>query len=292
MLFVGFSTFAQQYVDLMRFALSQTSDLGIKNSVVDETAAIFYLETSAMVPLPVNDNFAILAGLDYTRDDFRTSVFSANTVYHSTTLRLGASITHNDKWSGTYLLLPKLAGDYKGDANPFQMGGYFLWTRTKHAQLKYRFGLYTTSEAFGPFFVPLIGIYYLSNSKKFELNATMPITLDANYKLTKSLAAGFNFRGFINSYVIGEGLTEPVYVERSRQNYAPYLQYGLLENSILLRASAAYTILDYALYSSSDKIDAGISAIPIGDDRTRFNAELDGGMIYKLELVYRFHLKE
>src|SRR5438105_683155 len=73
-----------------------------------------------------------------------------------------------------------------------QMGGIAIMKFKKNDNLNYKFGLYYNSELFGPFFVPMIGIYYLSPNKKLETNIMLPLQADVNYKLNSFINVGAN----------------------------------------------------------------------------------------------------
>ena len=121
--------------------------------------------------------------------------------FGSTTVKLGINKQFNDKWSATAIALPKMASDYKSYSDKdFQLGGIAIFKFKKRDNLNYKVGLYYNSELFGPFFVPMLGLYYLIPNKKLEANLMLPLQADVNYKIVPLINAGINFNGQIRSY--------------------------------------------------------------------------------------------
>ena len=73
-----------------------------------------------------------------------------------------------------------------------------LFTKKKRAELKFKYGVFVNNEKFGLAVIPIFGLYYLSPSKKFEANLTLPIVADINYKLNKSICSESGMVGFRN----------------------------------------------------------------------------------------------
>lgn len=112
------------------------------------------------------------------------------------------------------MLLPKIASDFNAiGTNDFQFGGLVLLKYTKTKNLNYKFGLYTNTDFFGHFLVPLFGFYYLNSSEKFEAKVLLPRTVDLNYSIYKNMRLGIDFKGLIGSY----NLNSPI--EKENQDY-------------------------------------------------------------------------
>ena len=78
------------------------------------------------------------------------------------------------------MVIPKLAGDMK-DRNLMtyaQLGGIFLENYIVNNHLKFKLGLYYNREAFGNFFMPLVGMDWKVN-KRLSLYGTLP----SNYRV-------------------------------------------------------------------------------------------------------------
>ena len=146
-------------------------------------------------------------------------------------------------------------------------------------------------EAFGIFATPIIGAYYLSSNNRFEIDASLPIAANVNYKFEKS-AIGFDYFGIGRSYNISQETAIPVYVDQRLIEISSYFQYKTLEENILLRAKVGYSNNTYEVYEQGDLLDFRISAFSFGDNRTQLNPVILGSVFFRLEAIYRIHFKE
>ena len=120
---------------------------------------------------------------------------------------------------------------------------------------------------------------------------SLPISADVSYKLGIT-TVGMDYFGIGRSFNVHYENAPTVYADLSSLEFAGYLQFNALEESILLRAKLGYSSNNYEVYADGEKIDLGISAFSFGDDRTQLNPSLNGGMFFKMEAIYRFHIKE
>ena len=72
--------------------------------------------------------------------------------------------------------------------------------------------------------------------------------------------------------------------------FGPYLEYRLLDNSLLLRAQAGYEAVSYEVFNEGDTLPFRLSAVEFGDDRALLNPEMSGSLFLKIGAIYRFHL--
>lgn len=123
--FVAGTVSAQQYVDLFKLSVGNTEKITFSD--LEGTTQISDTDASLTYPVVLNDKIAFLTGVDYTNNGLNLSPTSPSINLQSTTLKLGLSVKHNERFSGTYLLLPKVAGDYKNmSSDDFQFGGIAL----------------------------------------------------------------------------------------------------------------------------------------------------------------------
>lgn len=283
--------FSQNYIDILKLNASTTPNNTFDSS--SATTKINQLDADLTVPIKVNSLLSIISGVIY--ENFQTKLFSDGNTKHfgSTTLKIGVNRILNDKWSGTLVLLPKIASDYKTiGKNDFQFGGIALMKYTKRVNLIYKFGLYTNAELFGPFFVPLFGLYYLSPNEKTEINIMAPLLADINYKLAKFLNIGFNFNGQIRSYHLNNVLPNytSTYVARSTNEFYGYLRFNLGKSFCLLTKVGQSVGRTYKVYNENDKVSFGLPALFFGDKRNQLNTDFSNGMIFQATLLYRFNL--
>ena len=288
-LFLPLFSSAQEYVDLFRINYGQTSDSDFEGT--ESNTKVTYIVAGFTIPLVLNENHALITGADFSLNNLQLFPETDFTNLFSTTLKLGIASTWSEKWSTTIVLLPKLASDYKSiSSDDFYIGGIALVKLKKNENFKYRFGIYASQEAFGLFTTPILGWYYLSPNKRFEMDMSLPIAADVSYNFGR-LAVGIDYFGIGRSFNVHYENSPTLYAAVSSLEFAGYIQSNILEKSILLRAKIGYTTNDYEMYAQGDKIDLGISAIRFGDNREQLNPTIKGGVFIKLEGIYRFHLK-
>lgn len=286
-LFPFFSS-AQEYVDLFRIGYGQTFENSFEG--VDSNTSVKSFEAGFTFPVVLNENHALITGADFSSNNLQLFPEAEYTSLYSTNIKLGLASTWSEKWSTTIVLLPKIASDYKNiSSDDFYMGGFALLKLKKNENLKYRFGVYASQEAFGLFTTPILGWYYLSPNKRFEMDMSLPISADVSYKLGIA-TIGVDYFGIGRSYNVHYENLPTLYADLSSLEFASYLQFNALEESVLLRAKLGYSSNNYEMYAKGDKIDLGISAFSFGDERTQLNPSLNGGIFFKFEAIYRFHI--
>jgi hypothetical protein len=121
---------------------------------------------------------------------------------------------------------------------------------------------------------------------------SLPIAADINYCLGTT-TLGIDYFGIGRSFrLYGDSDVSSAYVDLSSLEFAGYIQFNVLQKSVLLRAKLGYSSDNYEVYADGETIDLGLSAFSFGDDRTQLNPDLNGGIFLKFEAVYRFHLKK
>lgn len=280
---------AQEYVDLFRINYGQTSENNFEGT--ESSSNTTYFEAGFTIPFVLNKNHALISGADFSLNNLQLFPESELTNLFSTTLKLGIASTWSEKWSTTIVLLPKLASDYKSiSSDDIYIGGIVIFKLKKNENFKYRFGIYASEEAFGLFTTPILGWYYLSPNKRFEMDMSLPIAADVSYNFGY-IAVGIDYFGIGRSFNVHYQNKSTLYAAVSSLEFAGYLQTDILEKSILMRAKMGYTTNDYEMYAKGDKIDLGVSAFRFGDNREQLNPKIPGGFFIKLEAIYRFHIK-
>jgi len=281
---------AQDYVDLAKFHYQSTGDNKFDSS--NNTTKIDELSLDVTLPLKLNDKTAILTGFAINKFTMDLTEFGDNTSVSSYLLKAGLNINHNEKWNGTYLLLPKLASDFVGESQSqdFQIAAAALLKYQKNPNMRYKIGLYYNSEIFGTFIVPLFGFYYKKN--KFEANLTLPSVADANYRLNDNLFVGMNFRGVVKTFNLTQSYQSlgQEYLGRNTNEVMAYLGYEF-NNGLIIKGQIGYSIArSYRIYEENDKMDWAISVFRFGDDRVQLNSDFADGLLFRAQMVYRFHL--
>ncbi|OIQ37802.1 MAG: hypothetical protein BM563_07585 [Bacteroidetes bacterium MedPE-SWsnd-G1] len=286
--FLPFFSIAQEYADILKVGYSYAPNVKFKN--YDEQTDVNSFEANLTLPIVLNDKHALITGIDFNSSRLLLSPeYNQSTTLYNTLLKIGLATTHSEKWSTTFVLLPKIASDYKSiSSDDFYFGGYATAKFIKSENLSYRFGFYTSTEAFGLFATPIFGAYYKSPNTKFEVDASLPIKADVNYSVGKT-KIGFDYFGIGRSYNISQETNTPVYIEQSPLEFSTYFEYGIHDNSILLRAKLGYSNNNYEVYEQGDELDFRLSAFSFGDDRIQLNPDILGSVFFKLQVVYRVY---
>ena len=291
LLFVAPLANAQQYIDLAKIHYANTP----LNQSQDNSFSTRIQEVGfdLTVPFPLENGNAIITGLYLENIQTQVTELSGPTNVYTINPRAGMNIQHNDKWTGTYIVLPKLASDMKNmSSKHYQVGAVALLKYKKKENLNFKAGLYYNSELYGPLFTPLFGLYFLSENKKFEANLTLPIKADASYKLTNALSTGIEFNALVRSYFLGNSYYSGngEYLTKASNELFSYLRLNITP-SIILNAKVGYSIgRSYRVYNIDDSISAALLAFKFGDNRNQLNTDFDNGLIFKFDLIYRFHI--
>ncbi|MAZ38155.1 MAG: hypothetical protein CL842_11950 [Crocinitomicaceae bacterium] len=305
LILISFNGFGQDYVDLFRVQYSGTPLNNYKpDSVSSSGSNIEELGVDLTLPIKLNEKFVIITG--YSFDQLEVLPFpqyqtGAEWHYRMHSLKAGLSWQHNDTWSGQYLLIPKTTGrlDIINNKNS-QLAALALIKQKKKENLFLRYGAYYNSEIFGPFFVPLLGIWYRSPNKKFEMNWTLPVWADMNYTWKSWFTTGLNFQSFVRSfyapnyysnYGSNSGSPDHYMVKASNETFL-YTQFNI-KRSFIIQTKVGHSIgRSFRHYNDGDNVDWGFSAFRFGDNRTQLNPDLKDGLIFQIRLIYRYWIKE
>jgi hypothetical protein len=287
---ISFQGFSQNYFDLLNFTFTNTppNDFEISNSqtTVEELA----LEID--FPIIINERTIFFTGLfaNKTKVDLEGNRLSSN--LNVLGLNFGVNKSFNDKWSATFMTFPKIASDkIKLSNENFQLAFLSLFTYKKRDNLKYRYGLYANTEKYGVILVPILGLYHLSDNKKFEANLNLPIVGDINYKIRNKLWLGMKFDGLGTTYNLSDQhySVNGAYVSKTSNELVSYLRFQL-NKSIFIDTKVGYAISrNYKVYDANDKISLALGSIYFGDHRTQLNERFEDGAIFRIKLLYRLH---
>ena len=281
-------TSAQDYVDIFRIGYGETFNNEFEGT--NSSTRIKSFEVGLTLPVVLNENNALITGADFSVNDLQLFPEAERTSLYSTNIKIGLASTYSERWSSTIILLPKIASDYSNiSGDDFYLGGFALLKLQKKENLIYRFGVYGSQEAYGFFTTPIIGWYYLSPNKKFEMDMSLPISADVSYALGKT-TIGMDYFGIGRSFNIKKENQSDTYVDLSSLEFAAYWQFNFLDKSVLLRTKLGYSSNNYEVYADGENIDLGLSAFSFGDDRIQLNPEMSGSFFAKIEAIYRFNL--
>lgn len=281
----------QNYIDLAKLHYAVTPFNAPENDTLNVIPSTQIIEfgTDLTTPIVLKNKNVIISGIIYDQINLKTE--NSNKLFYTVNPKIGIKFKNSASINTTLVALPKLSSDLKSiNAHHFQIGAIALWDFQKKENLKYKFGMYYNQELFGHFFVPLFGFYYLSSNHKLEVNFTLPVSAQLNYRLNAWLSTGISFNSFVRSYYMGD-INNHYMVKTSNELFAT-LQLHLKSYHLVLEPQAGYSIgRSYRAYQSSDKIDFGLSAFKFGDDRTPLNHDFSDGLIFKIRLLYRFMME-
>ena len=280
--------FSQEYVDLVSVTVGKNTNAKFEGTSFSSNANT--IDVATVFPIVIDKKNTFISGIDFSSTSISLFPESTSTNLYSTTLKIGLATTFSKKWSTTFVLLPKIASDYKSlSGKDFYLGGLALVKLQKKENLKYRFGFYASTEAFGLFTTPILGLYYKSPNKRFEIDASLPISLDINYGF-KNFTLGFDYTGLGRSYKLQ---TQPnVYVEQSPLEFSSYFQINPFNKSFLIRAKLGITTNEHEVYLKEDTIKFKISAFEFGRNRNQLNPSLSNTFFVRIQAIYRFDIEK
>lgn len=274
-------TQAQDYVDIVKVehtrGVGQSFHQGGGHAPFSETAIDLTL------PIVLHKKTALITGALLEQTHLATHPESSAFEVYGAMAKLGINRKHTSRWSGTYLLLPKLSSNLEGlNGNDVQMGALVLLKYQPKAHLNYRVGCYANTDRFGPMVVPIAGIYWLRG--RTEVSAALPITADINYRLLPHLRLGTRFAGINKTYHLHH---EPgKYLEKVNNEWSVYahMDWGRMNMQLFAGHSIARS---FKSYDSDDRIDLSLSALKFGNDRMPVHTGFGDGFIFKAALFYR-----
>lgn len=286
--FFPFICLGQEYLDLFKIGYGQSFKNDFKE--VDGNTRINSFKTILTFPIAFNEHHALITGADFSFKKLQLYPEAKDSNLYSTMFTFGLASTWSKKWSTTFVLLPKIASDYsRVTQEDLFIGGIAILKFKKSENLLYRFGVYASEEAFGVFATPILGVYYMSPNKKFEIDLSLPIKGDMNYKLGRA-TLGLDYFGISRSFNLHNENESAFYVDLNAIEFSTYLQFNLINKSILVKTKLGYSSDDYKIFAKDDKMDFALSAFKFGDNRTQLNPTLQGSLFVKLEFNYRYSI--
>jgi hypothetical protein len=288
----SFSSFSQNYVDILNSEYTATPQNTFDSS--NQTTDLQKFNFNLIVPIELKNGNALLTGVVYDRVSAVWDPNENKMPVSSYILKVGINVKHSEKWSATYLLLPKVASNFKEELRKedFQIGGLVLAKMKKNENLSYKFGAYMNGDRFGPFLVPLFGFYY--QKEKLEMDVIVPSYAKINYRLMPKVTTGVNWRATVKSYNVQGGAisiySTPLYVHHLSNEIAAHVGYEPVKGLIIRGMAGVSLGRSFRVYENDDKIDFGLSLFRFGDDRVPLNTDFANGLFYRAELVYRVYL--
>lgn len=285
------SVFAQNYVDIATFTGAYGAPVSFENGSKSYTA-IKEWQGTLLFPIELNEKLVLLPAVSGDITTLRLLPKGRYRQFYQINPRMGFRWQHNEQWSGTYYWLPKRMMQEGAAGNAvWQMGGLALMNyQPAEKNVKYKMGLYYNQELFGPFFVPLLGLY--AQNERWEYNLTLPLAANINYRLNERWRSGFDFFAIVRTFPVSGNNFSNHYLTKATIEPKLFLRYEPVRG-ILIRLLAGYTVgREYEIFDRGDEVAWGLSAFEFGDNRTLQNIPFEDGWIFQLNLRYRFYLGE
>lgn len=282
---------AQDYFDILKYSYNY-ADLGNIDPESEADAEVSNTNIEFYFPYPLSAKTTLIGGFTYenTRLGLQFDADRSNLIM--TRLNIGIKQTHENRWSGTYVFLPKYASDFEGSlgSEDLQLGGLALLEKKYSSRYILKFGGYVSTEQFGTTITPLVGLWYKSDNNKFTINATLPIRSDVNYNFTDDFSLGANLVTSVKAYNLQETDSQ-FYVQEESIRFGLYAAYAFFDNAMILRGKVGFDTTDYGVYNQGDTVGAQVLTFQVsGDDRTRLNKEFDSSLFLGLDLIFRTDL--
>lgn len=283
------SIVAQNYVDLLTIGYGQSFNNNFED--IPGSTNVDYLDLDLTIPIPISDKYTFITGPIYNTNRLEFFPGGNFSTVFSTLLKIGLVTNHSDKWTSQVAFLPRLSSDYFNiTSNDIQYGGIVILSHKKSEKFAYKFGIYSSTEAFGVIVSPFFGWYYLSNNKRFSMDVLVPISFDINYAFNK-VTLGVDYNGVGRTYNINEN-NAGLYAHQSSIKFTSYAQLNILNKSVLLRAKWGYATNNFEIFQQGDRVDLALPGFQIGDDRTQLNSNIDAGFLFEFEAIYRFNIPQ
>jgi hypothetical protein len=284
---------AQPFIELLKLSHSSSSNNAFPDTL-DVTSRIQESNADLTLPIKLNEKAVFLTGVTYERIASRLFADAGNTTLSSLCLKIGTNLKFSDRYTATIVLLPKYAGDFSdGTSQNYQVGVMAFLKRKISERFNYRYGFYYNSERFGPFVVPIFGLYYQSENSKFETTLMLPIQADASYEIAKSVRLGLNYNGQVRSYHFNEAAksTSPMYLQKISNELYAYLKWQLNKN-ISVSARVGQSLgRKYKVFEEGEKVSFGMPLLYFGDQRKQLNTNFKDGQLYQLIISFRVPVK-
>lgn len=227
-LFVN-ASFSQPYIDVVSFNSQSFSSTYKETPKWENKTDDYFL--NFFLPKQFKNGNVLMVRLN---SEMLSSTITPDSSYtsklYNVSLPVGFQfLSKNKKWKTVIMGIPKIASDLKDgiDKHDYQYGAVLLETCEYTENLKIKAGLYYNREAFGNFFMPLIGIDWKATDR-IKLYGIMPSNYKVEYAIKKNkLYAGLYFKSFTRSFRLSK-----------TQNF-DYVRY----NEIILKV-----FMDYFVY--------------------------------------------
>ncbi|MGD2034813.1 MAG: DUF6268 family outer membrane beta-barrel protein [Bacteroidales bacterium] len=128
----------------------------------------------------------------------------------------------DSKWASYVDVSPKLNSDLENiSSRHFQIGGMVLMYYEKREDFVWQFGVFYNQDTYGPFIMPLLGLYLVGENSYFE--ALLPAYVIYERKLSPKIYAGFELELRGETFRLGGSEYEDSFISQLGENKLTFL---------------------------------------------------------------------
>ena len=238
---ISFCTMAAQpYTEILGFNVQTFSAPYQNNGSIRNSTQVYAL--NALLPHQLKNGNAVL--LRFNAESIHATTGSNQ--YESSTVSgisvgLGFQwVSENRKYKTSLFAIPKLASDFKQSVRneDWQYGLLLLENYKLNPKLQFRAGMYYNKEAFGVFFVPLLGVDWKA-TERISLYGILPSNYKIEYEVSKKCYTGISFRSMTRSFRLSEKQNND-YVRFDETVLRYFTEYYFAKN-LVLTGEAGYS---------------------------------------------------
>lgn len=199
------SVVAQPYIEISSFNFQTFSAPYRDNLSIQNTTSIYAL--NLLLPKQLKNGNAIL--FRFNGESIHTAA-NSNLYASSTVSSVSAAfgyqwVSKNQQFKTTIFTIQKLASDFESPLRnkDWQYGLFLLESFKLNTKVQFKAGMYYNREAFGDFFVPLVGLDW-KVSDKIYCYGILPTNYKIEYAINNKLFTGINFRAMTRSFQLSK----------------------------------------------------------------------------------------
>lgn len=196
---------SQPFIDIANFNYQTFSAYQKNDTSLRSTTEIYSF--NLFLPKEFKNGNAFLFRINGESIQYSINSLNVSSKVSSLSMVIGYQwYSENKKWKSIIIGIPKLASDFKEsiDGNDWQYGALFIENYKLNSKIQLKAGFYSNKEAFGNFFVPLIGIDWKASDKLY-CYGILPTNYKIEYAIVKKkVNVGLNFKAFTRSFQLSD----------------------------------------------------------------------------------------
>jgi hypothetical protein len=201
----SYNLIAQPFIDLVNVRYLNSPDAGLwRRNYTANTIKYYNFSTTLPIQFKKSKDVLVLSPY-YEHWDIKLkgNVFGTHPNGYILPISFIKQLHHPNWKINTTFIVRNNAESFSLN-HAWQYGGFVLANYKRNSKLTFKFGLYYNREAFGNFFVPLLGLDW-TPTPTLNIWGTLPGTLMLEKKWSSKWYGGFSFRAITNSYQNNNG---------------------------------------------------------------------------------------